>query len=473
MTLKGTMTRDFNKPGRDDVRPFSRPQPSNRPGDERSPRPARPRLNRESVDRAWESGAPAQHADYRTRSNNGQPPRNSWRNNQQSEHSPAQNGRKPFGNRPDGNRRFDRTSNEGYQDNRSRSFGTDRQQNQFGERRNNDVRGNAGGPNRYGSRPGYGDTNANNRPYGQRPPFREHDQGRGYPQRDAGSDNRAPRSFDRDSRPPRSFDRDSRHTPSNERPPRRFDRDSRPAPDNERPPRSFDRDSRPPRSFDRGSRPTRSFERGNRPPYNVPQRDTQNPRWQSRPATQHERAVHEQFSENSSQEHFEGDYERFNSQEHQEHRRPPAAGRPFQGKKSFDKPLARPEGEKQHVTRLPDGRVLKGSRPAQRKNAQFWTEIAKEAENLVEQVETPEVPAEEQGEAAQEILSQVVPVDGESVKSAEATSDAEVPTVQRKPRKRSASAVIREKKPRAKADTTKPRSTGPKPSRRGYKWPTP
>ena len=207
------------------MRPFSRPQPSNRPGEERSPRPARPRLNRETVDRAWESGAPTQHADYRTRSNNGQPPRNSWRNNQQSEHSPAQNGRKPFGNRPDGNRRFDRTSNEGYQDNRSRSFGTDRHQNQFGERRNNDVRGNTGGPNRYGARPGYGDTNTNNRPYGQRPPFREHEQGRGYPQRDAGGDNRAPRSFDRDSRP----------APGNERPFRSFDRDSRPTPGGERP----------------------------------------------------------------------------------------------------------------------------------------------------------------------------------------------------------------------------------------------
>ncbi|MGI9059919.1 MAG: hypothetical protein ACR2H5_15220 [Ktedonobacteraceae bacterium] len=485
------MTRDFNKPGRDDVRPFSRPQPSNRPGEERSPRPARPRLNRETVDRAWESGAPTQHADYRTRSNNGQPPRNSWRNNQQSEHSPAQNGRKPFGNRPDGNRRFDRTPNEGYQDNRSRSFGTDRQQNQFGERRNNDVRGNAGGPNRYGARPGYGDTNTNNRPYGQRPPFREHEQGRGYPQRDTGGNNRAPRSFDRDSRPApgnerpfRSFDRDSRPTQGGERPFRSFDRDSRPAPSGERPQRSFDRDSRPPRSFDRGSRPTRSFDRGNRQPYNTPQRDTQNPRWQSRPATQHQHAVREQFAEDAPQGHFEGDYERFNTQEQQERRRPPSAGRPFQGKKPVDKPLARPEGEELHVTRLPDGRVLKGSRPAQRRDAQFWTDIAKETENLVEQVATPAVPTEEQGqheqdEAAQETQpqAQVVPVDVEGVKSAESAEgtvgDAQVPPVKRKPRTRSASSVIREKKPRAKADTTKPRSTGPKPSRRGYKWPTP
>ena len=40
------------------------------------------------------------------------------------------------------------------------------------------------------------------------------------------------------------------------------------------------------------------------------------------------------------------------------------------------------------MTRLPDGRVLKGPRPAQRKNAQFWTGIANETEELVKQVET-------------------------------------------------------------------------------------
>jgi len=42
------------------------------------------------------------------------------------------------------------------------------------------------------------------------------------------------------------------------------------------------------------------------------------------------------------------------------------------------------------MTRLPDGRVLKGSRPAQRKEAQFWTGIANETEGLIKQVETPE-----------------------------------------------------------------------------------
>src|SRR5512146_926889 len=96
--MKGNMTREFNKQRRDDSRPSFRNQSSSSSGDERSARPARPRLNRETVDRAWESGAQQQHADYRPRSGNGQAPRTNWR----SEHSSSQNS--PSGNRPYGNR---------------------------------------------------------------------------------------------------------------------------------------------------------------------------------------------------------------------------------------------------------------------------------------------------------------------------------------------------------------------------------
>src|SRR5438128_3502865 len=127
-TLKGFMTRDYNNQRRDNVRPFSRNSSSGRPGDERAPRPARPRPNRASVDRAWESGAPTHHADYRTRNsygNYGQPPRNNWHNNQPSEHSSAQYGRKPYGDRQDSNRRFERTPY-GNTGPRSRSFDSDR-----------------------------------------------------------------------------------------------------------------------------------------------------------------------------------------------------------------------------------------------------------------------------------------------------------------------------------------------------------
>ena len=47
------------------------------------------------------------------------------------------------------------------------------------------------------------------------------------------------------------------------------------------------------------------------------------------------------------------------------------------------------------MTRLPDGHVLKGSRPAQRKNAQFWMEVAEDREELLEQVHPS--PTEEKG----------------------------------------------------------------------------
>src|SRR5436305_14430795 len=101
------MATDYDNQPREDTRSCPRNQSPNRAGGERSSRTTRPRLNRETVDRAWESGAPAQHADYRTRSSNGQPTRNSWRNNQQSEPSPDQNGRRPYDNNQVKQRKFE------------------------------------------------------------------------------------------------------------------------------------------------------------------------------------------------------------------------------------------------------------------------------------------------------------------------------------------------------------------------------
>ena len=42
--------------------------------------------------------------------------------------------------------------------------------------------------------------------------------------------------------------------------------------------------------------------------------------------------------------------------------------------------------EERHVTPLPDGRVLKGPRPVQRKNAEFWTDIAQNTDELLDGV---------------------------------------------------------------------------------------
>ena len=499
------------------MRPFSRQQPSNRQGEERSPRSPRPRLNRESVDRAWENGAPTQHADYRTRSTNSQAPRNSWRNNQQTEHSSAQNGRKPYGNRQDGNRSFDRNANSGYQDNRSRSFDTNRQP---ADTRRNEYRGNSGGFKRYGDNPER-EHNNTDRPYGQRPPFRGQGQAqrRDYPQRDYERNDRPPRTYDR---PARSFEQNDRPPRTNDRPARSFEQhdrsprtNDRPAPSSERddrsprnhnqPTREFERDRRPARGFDRDNRSARPFDRdnrgseGGRPPRrferdrrssSAPQRDSENPRWQSRPQQSIQQgSFQRQEYGDSPSEHFEGDYERFNAPQYQDQgqreypRRSPR--RPFQNRKTGDQPsVPAEEQEERHVTRLPDGRVLKGPRPAQRKNAAFWTDIAKETEGLVDHVDTPLVPnesetseAQDTGEALQATPLHVIPASEEQVQ--EATSlpivsdgDEETPRTLRKPRSRAASEIARSKKAKAKATPVKPRSTGPKPSRRGFKWPT-
>jgi hypothetical protein len=99
------------------------------------------------------------------------------------------------------------------------------------------------------------------------------------------------------------------------------------------------------------------------------------------------------------------------------------------------------------VTQMPDGRVLKGPRPVQRKNAEFWTDINNDTEALVGQVQANEV----EGEAA--------PVEEGTQPGGERPG----PT-KRAPR------TTKSKK--AGEATKKPRSNGPKPSQKGYKWPT-
>src|SRR5262249_25427869 len=100
--------------------------------------PARPRLNRATVDRAWENGAPHRHADYKprhpneagtNRTNHRPNSQRNWRNTQPSE-QPSHN--QAFHERGDGKRpaqyhnahtqphRSDYSSS-GYQGSRSRS----------------------------------------------------------------------------------------------------------------------------------------------------------------------------------------------------------------------------------------------------------------------------------------------------------------------------------------------------------------
>ncbi len=450
------MTRDYNKQPREDMRSLPRNQSPNRAGDERSPRPPRPRLNRETVDRAWESGAPAQHADYRTRSSNGQPSRNSWRNNQQTEHSSAQNGRRPYGNNQGNQRNFERTPNGNY-GSRPGSFGAG--PNRFDDQRFNSRPGTSRGPQSNGNQGGY---RGNQRSYEQRPPYRETGQSRGYQRRDGAGPDRRPRNFEGTNRPPRNF----------EGRPREFERDNRP-------PRDFDRK---PRDFERnGERSQRNFARDNRSPYPAEQRDTHNPRWQSRPPARQDRTSPEQPIPNEGERQgplFEGDYERFDTPVTQ---RPDKLDRPYKGSKKPE--LSRSEPVERHVTRLPDGRVLKGSRPVQRKNAQFWSEISKETEQLVDRAEAPALPVEEQPDAQPVEFRQEGTQQQDTPAKEKAETTKEVTPKKTRARAASATREATPKKPRAhaandgtrskKTTVKKPRSAGPKPSKRGFKWPTP
>ena len=175
-------------------------------------------------------------------------------------------------------------------------------------------------------------------------------------------------------------------------PERRSDGFQRPNPNSA--PRDFVRDDRSPRNFDRkprdfgrDERPPRNFTRGNHPPYPVEQRDTQNPRWQSRPAARQDAAApeHPHSNEREQGAMFEGDYEHFDTPAAQKRSDKPT--RPYKSRKK----VAAPNGdhEERHVTRLADGRVLKGPRPIQRKNAQFWSEISDETGHLIKSVEGP------------------------------------------------------------------------------------
>lgn len=301
------MTRDFNKQRRerDDMRPYTRRQPPHRPEEERLERQDRPRLNRETVDRAWENGAQINHADYHGRNGNNRPrPGQQGRQGRQDrqydqrQRFSDQNGRNSSGSgyrrdygsnhyereREEGNYRNDRyPSSRGNAGQRPRSYNNNR----FDERRSNDQQER----NRY-ERP---DFRGNDRNYGR--PYPNREQGRGY--------------SNRSSRYP---EQDRRSSPYN----------------------------------GRGQRPSSGGA-----PY-----ETRSPRRTN--YRQHEQGQ------------YEGDYERFSSFEQHPERRQTGARR-----------FARRQSEERHVTRLSDGRALKGPRPAQRKNAQFWSEISEDTDALV------------------------------------------------------------------------------------------
>ena len=391
------MTRDYNNQRREDPRSDSRGSSSGRFEGERSSRPARPRLNRDMVDRAWENGARQNHPDYRTRSDSKTPlNRDNRRPAQQTNRHSAQtssNGRKSYANRQDNYRPGERStrSNNGP---RPRTF-------EFSMRTFDDQQYDQYQRRGYSKQPYQDDyrqgTSRNTRRPDSRSQYQGRDQYRGTQRRE----------FDRNTSSPRSYDRDQ-----------------------QRPSREYDRDTRPTRSHDRDQQ---------RPSRNTSESNVKNPRWQSRPEKRHD-AYSSRSQENprfeAEHELFEGDYEHF---DRSSSTRPPTQASHIP--------------EERNVTHMPDGRVLKGTLDEQHKKAEFWTEIAQESDELVKQVEL-------------EANSRVASDHPTGTSTRQRTN----------PRTRQASESKYERKTtkaKGRQSAPKQRSTGPKPSQRGFKWPTP
>lgn len=421
------MTRNFSNQRRDDMRPTPRNTSSGNYRDERSSRPARPRLSRDAVDRAWENGATRRYADYRPRQNASTPP-----NQRQGRPSPAfERSQPPYERRSYGDRR------EGYGAPPS-SF----QRNPYPQQR---ERRPEAGPRRF-NEPGYRAPGNQSGPNGER-----------------WTRNPAPRRDDyreryQDERPPRFNQRaergDYRERYQDERPPR-FNQRAPGGPE----PSHYRAEDRP-RPFERSERERENFARGRRPGAPRPGRDTYNPRWQSRPGAQREYQSHQEprreYPETSRERpyrppsrpgeaQFEGDYERFATDD--------LAERPEQ---TYEK----------HVTRLPDGRVIKGSRPWQRKQAQFWTEVEEESNALLPS-----------SSALPDQSEQATPPKAQEAPAAKPARTRKQPASQTRKVKTVKTTRASKAEPRnAKAKAGKKKAGGPqgpvmRPSQRGFKWP--
>lgn len=411
------------------MRPSSRNSAFGKYREEQS-RPARPRLSRDAVDRAWENGATRTYADYHPRQN---PPTSPAQ--RQGRPAPAyERSRQPQNRRP-----YD-SSQENYGSPRPSARPGGYQPRQYNEE----------GPRRF-DRPGYrapaGQPGLNNERWTRNAPPPSAD---GYNSRRA--DNRPPR-FQQDgsdshyrgaNRPPR-FQQDGPEYRGTGRAPR-FQQDTHEY-----------RGNNQRRPFENNGREREQFAHGQRNGGPGARRDNYNPRWQSRPGPQRDYANQQRDyqapwqdtpAQHPGRAQFEGDYERFTDYERaepQDHASRPAP--------AYERP----------VTRLPDGRVLHGSRPSQRKQARFWNEVENETSSLIEH--TSAHPEQEVSEPA----PQAAPVRRAArPPKAGASGPQKVKTVK--------TARADDVKPRsakvARKNAQGPRKPVTRPSRRGYKWPT-
>lgn len=418
------MTRNFNNQARNNWQSSSHHSSSGRGRGEQPFKPTRPRLNRDTVDRAWENGATRQHADYR----------------------PQHNGPRPFTQRPG---HF------------SQGF----------ERPRQPSHENGWGSNRAPSSSSYrGDYRAQRE---QRPEttgtHRSNQAGRYSSEDQAGSHNQR---WNRERTPQqREFNRERNQISR----PSRFSQSR--AEESQYANYRDERNTRAPRS---PQREHENFVRGKRTDISHPRRDNYNPRWQSRPDwqrnstdTQQERsayppsryparqrrdyptpyhASHPTFQEEHRYnqpggEQFEGDYEHFETQDPVEQER---------------------RDNERHVTRLPDGRALKGSRPSQRKQARFWNGVEEETQVLLPHTPAPSEqtqPAEPPVPAAQEVQT------AKPARSRKKETVHKVKTVKTAHATETGSKAGRGKAQKKSASGQQ----GPviRPSSKGYKWPTP
>jgi hypothetical protein len=409
---KGNMTREFNNYQRYDSRPPYRSSTSNhRYGAIQPSQPAKPRVNRAMVDRAWVNGAPHRHADYKTRQSHEagaherQQPQKFGHHRQQSEYS--LHNRSPYERETRNNdQRFSHhSSRPQYANTFSNRYPGQRQHPNQDVHTFTDQRGKGPEDNTYQGRNNH--PNFNRRRYNQETEQLDRQTNKTYAYRTNPSDHR--------------------HNGEQQRP-----RDYQTHPYN-RDERYNQRDRFSDRREHNHSRP--SF------PPTPPAR----PSWERNRTERYERRDIEQFK---------GDYEQFNHSSINQLEHPKKHDRRQHTPQTHAHQTAPPI--EHHVTRLPDGRVMKGPRPAQRKNAQFWTEIANDADELVKHAQQPT----QQTEATQE-CAQTTPLPTESHLPTARPTSSRAKTAQR------AAARARKEK------TNKPASNGPRPSQRGFKWPTP
>jgi len=425
------MTRNFSNRRQDDRRPTSRTPSSGRYREEQSSRTSRPRLSRDAVDRAWENGATRKYADYRAR-----PTAPTSRNPRQERPSPRfERSRPPYEQRyerrtderrPYEHRQEDYRTPSSFQ----RSAPPREQRPEEGPRRFNTS----------GHRAPENQSRLNSERWTRpTPPRRESEPGQ--------------RRYE-DERPPRfsrSAPDSSERTGSRTYHPRdhAFERTGQR--------RLNERAGQGPRDFARPDREQERFAHGRRTPSHYPQRDVYNPRWQSRPAARRDAqryaSPHEQppfrqqlpYAQPEGAQ-FEGDYEHF----------------------ALDDEPVWPEGTSEpHVTRLPDGRVLKGSRPAQRKAARFWTEVENETQALLSHSPVP--PEQEKPSAPPTAQKGPAPRQAQPRKQA-ASQTRKVKMVKTARTDKPKAPTSKGKAGRKKAHDGPP-NTVIYPSQRGYKWP--